>query len=360
MSEASAVGRTRTIAAVVVGAVVLAAALFAGAGGAQAGAAITQPPQPKHGPGGSDYSHADWRVSSGGTGADAWYVFEPVKPRPKKAPVTVVMHGYYEFAGYDQLYGFIRHTVRKGSIVIYPRWQTDVATPCPGPFDVEPCIASAVNGIRGALDYLRADRKRVQPQLRKTSYFGFSFGGIVTANMANRYRALGLPKPRAIFLEDPEDSGLAGEGEPALDDSLSGIPRRTLFQCHSGAEGAAADHPDFTTNSCNAVFPLIGQIPDQQQGPGAHPDRHPRRARAVLRPRRMRGGRALRRTQRLRLELLLEGLGRAAKLRARGEVLPLCARRHPPAPLDGQLERRGPDHPARDPGRGADRPLAPR
>jgi len=265
VSEVSAVGRTRTVASVVVGAVVLAGALFAGAGGAEAGAAITQPPQPKHRPGGSDYPHADWRVSSGGTGADAWYVFEPVKPRPKKAPVTVIMHGYYEFAGYDQLYGFIRHTVRKGSIVIYPRWQTDVATPCPGPFDVEPCIASAVTGIRGALDYLRADRKRVQPQLRKTSYFGFSFGGIVTANMANRYRALGLPKPRAIFLEDPEDSGLAGEGEPALDDSLSGIPRRTLFQCHSGAEGAAADHPDFTTNSCNAVFPLIGQIPDENK-----------------------------------------------------------------------------------------------
>ena len=68
----------------------------------------------------------------------------------------------------------------------------------------------------------------VQPQLRQTSYFGFSFGGIITANLANRYRALGLPKPRAIFLEDPHDGGLAGEGEPALDDSLSGIPRRTL------------------------------------------------------------------------------------------------------------------------------------
>ena len=107
---------------------------------AAAHAAITQPAQPKHGPGGSDYTHAGVRVSSGGAGPYAWYVFEPVKPRPEKAPLAIVMHGYYEFSGYDQLAAFIDHTVRKGTIVIYPRWQTDVASPCPGPFDIEPCI----------------------------------------------------------------------------------------------------------------------------------------------------------------------------------------------------------------------------
>ncbi len=56
------------------------------------------------GPGGSDYSHAGWRVSSGGSGADAWYAFEPARPRPRKAPLAIVMHGYYEFSGYDPMY----------------------------------------------------------------------------------------------------------------------------------------------------------------------------------------------------------------------------------------------------------------
>ena len=42
--------------------------------------------------------------------------------------------------------------------------------------------------------------------------------------MTNRYASLGLPKPRAIFLEDPHDGGNTGAGEPALDDSLSGHP----------------------------------------------------------------------------------------------------------------------------------------
>jgi hypothetical protein len=230
-----------------------------------ASAAVTQPPQRRSGPGGRDYPHADWRVSSGGTGYDAWYVFEPIDPQPASAPLAVVMHGYYEFAGYDQMYEFIRHTVRKGNIVIYPRWQTDIVTPCPGPFDIEPCMMSAVNGIRDALSTLQADPSRVQPDVRKTSYFGFSFGGIITANLANRWESLALPKPRAIFLDDPEDSGLAGGGEPSLDASLSGIPSTTLFECHSGADGAIALQPDPDITSCNAVFPKVEQIPKKKK-----------------------------------------------------------------------------------------------
>ena len=229
-----------------------------------ASAAITQPPQPAKGPGGSDYAHADWRISSGGTGVDAWYVFEPIDPQPKSAPLAVIMHGYYEFAGYDSMYELIRHTVRKGTVVIYPRWQTDIETPCPGPFDIEPCMTSATNGIRDAIAYLQASPDRVQPQLDQTSYFGFSFGGILTANLANRYEPLGLPVPRAVFLEDPEDSGLASPGEPTLDDSLTGIPRKVKLECHSSANGAIAnDHP--AISSCNAVFPKLGHIPKKNK-----------------------------------------------------------------------------------------------
>jgi hypothetical protein len=241
--------------------VVLAALALTGAIAVpHAAAAVTQPPQPKSGPGGSSYSHQGWRVSSGGSGADAWYVFEPTRPRPAKAPLAIVMHGYYEFSGYPQMYELIRHTVRKGSIVIYPRWQTGVAVPCPGPFDIEPCMSSAVKGIRGALSYLRGRPGRVQPQLHRTSYLGLSFGGIITANLANRYRALRLPKPRAIFFEDPHDGALNGPGEPALDDSLSGIPSTVKLQCHSSADGVISE-PEKTNGSCNSLFPKLGHIP---------------------------------------------------------------------------------------------------
>jgi hypothetical protein len=237
----------------------IAVALVGVAGSPNAAAAIAQPPQPKYGPGGSDYSHAGWRVSSGGSGADAWYAFEPTRPRPVKAPLAIFMHGYYEFSGYDQMYELMRHTVRKGSVAIFPRWQTGVAAPCPGPFDIEPCMTSALRGIRGALSYLRKRPGHVRPQLRRTSYFGFSFGGIITANLANRYRSLHLPKPRAIFLDDPHDGGLNGFDEPAVDDSLSGIPSTVKLECHSGADGVIAG-ANMANGSCNAIFPKLHHI----------------------------------------------------------------------------------------------------
>jgi hypothetical protein len=247
----------------------LLAALAAGlaltaAGVSEAAAAITQPPQPKSGPGGSDYAHAGWRVSSGGTGADAWYVFQPARPRPARAPLAIVMHGYYEFSGYNMMYELIRHTVRKGSIVIYPRWQTDVATPCPGPVRHRAVYEFGRARHPGALAYLRARPRRVQPQLRRTSYFGFSFGGIITADLANRYCRLHLPKPGAIFLEDPHDGGLNGFDEPAVDDSLSGIPRTVKLQCHSGADGILSE-PNRGNGSCNAIFPKLRHIPKRNK-----------------------------------------------------------------------------------------------
>ncbi len=226
------------------------------------GTPIVQPPQPVSGPGGSDYEHGDWRVGSGGEGPDAWFVFEPIDPAPASAPVAIVMHGYFEFAGFDQMYEFIRHTVRHGTIVVYPRWQTDVAVPCPGPFDIEPCMASALAGIDGALEYLAADATRVQPELDGASYFGFSFGGIITTNLVNRWQTLGLPEPEVVFLEDPHDGGLDGTGEPALDDDLGGIPASTLLQCHSSADGIIAGSPD---SSCNAIFPGLGHLPDENK-----------------------------------------------------------------------------------------------
>jgi hypothetical protein len=225
-----------------------------------ASVAVTQPPQPPSGPGGRDYAHRDWRVHHRGTGNDAYYVFEPVGPRPRRAPLAVVTHGYGEYAGYEQMHELIRHTVRKGSVVIYPRWQTSVASPCPGPFDIEPCIASAVTAVRGAIAYLRASPRRVRPRLSQTSYLGFSFGGVVTLNMANRHRSLGLPRPRAVFLDDPHDGALAGVGEPAVDDSLRGIPPSVRLQCHSSAQGVIAG-PDRAGGSCNAIFPKLRHIP---------------------------------------------------------------------------------------------------
>jgi pimeloyl-ACP methyl ester carboxylesterase len=239
----------------------LAAAAFGLAVVSSDAVAATQPPQPTSGPGGSDYAHAGVSVHKGGSGTDAWYVFAPVTPRPRSAPLAVILHGYGEFAGYNTLQELIRHTVRTGAVVIYPRWQTGIATPCAGPFNIEPCMTSALNGIRGALAYLQAGRRRVQPQLDRTGYFGFSFGGVIAANLANRWANLHIPKPRAIFLDDPHDGNLIPNAdEPAFDDSMAGIPSTVKLQCHSGADGVIGE-AGTADQSCNALFPMLGHIP---------------------------------------------------------------------------------------------------
>lgn len=226
-----------------------------------ASAAVTPPGQPASGPGGSSTPHKGVQVISGGVGNDAWFLFLPTTPQPTSAPLSVVTHGYFEFDGYGMNEAFARHTALTGDVVIYTRYQTTATTPCPGPFSIAPCIDSEVAGIKGALAYLKVHPELPQPQLEKTSYFGFSFGGIITANIANQWQSLGLPQPRAIFLDDPEDSGLAGPGEPALDDSLAGIPSSTKIVCHSGADGAIQDAPDPLVDTCNAIFPKLGHIP---------------------------------------------------------------------------------------------------
>jgi hypothetical protein len=261
--SAAMIGRAQALILLGVGAVAL--AMSGPTGVSLAAAKARQPRQPKAGPGGSATPFGGVRVIQGGSSYDAWEILEPADPSPPSAPLVVVMHGYFEYSGYGVNGAIARHTALMGNVVIYPRWQTGVETPCPGPINIEPCITSAVTAIHDAIGYLHAHPNHVQPRLDEASYFGFSFGGIITADMTNRWKSLDLPKPRALFLDDPHDGALTGDNEPALDASLAGIPPTTKLVCHAGADGVIAGTDtaghSLANGSCNAVFPKIAQIP---------------------------------------------------------------------------------------------------
>jgi hypothetical protein len=72
------------------------------------------------------------------------------------------------------------------------------------------------------------------------------------------------PRPRAIFLDDPHDGGFLGFDEPALEDSLAGIPSTVKLECHSGADGVIGE-PDEAVSSCSTVFPRLGHIPKKNK-----------------------------------------------------------------------------------------------
>ena len=101
---------------------------------------------------------------------------------------------------------------------------------------------------------------------------------------------------------------MTGTDEPGLDGSLAGIPSSTLVVCHSSAAGVISE-PAMADASCNAVFLRLDHIPAEDKALVLiRPDRHgtPPLAAATASAPPRRGGR------RLRLGVLLEGLGRPA------------------------------------------------
>src|SRR5260370_41314340 len=52
------------------------------------------PGQPKSGPGGSDYAHAGFRETQHGKGGEGFWIIEPQRPRPAKAPLGIFLHAY--------------------------------------------------------------------------------------------------------------------------------------------------------------------------------------------------------------------------------------------------------------------------
>lgn len=159
--------------------------------------AQTQPLQPATGPGGSGYTCGgvtQFDYGTNGNGQDFW-LYEPNSPTPDSANVVVFIHGLGETN--PKLYGaFIKHLVRKGNIVIYPRYQKDLNS------DNTTFSDSCAKGIQRALDTLQ-QAGHVKPRLNNFFVLGHSVGGILTANMSTRYAMYGLPKPLTAFSMQP-------------------------------------------------------------------------------------------------------------------------------------------------------------
>ena len=88
----------------------------------------TPPSQPQTGPGGKQYLHTGVIKNRYGTGGQEYWIFEPDSPKPRTAPVIVFLHGW---GGMNPLYygAWVDHLVKRGNIVIYPRYQANLLTP---------------------------------------------------------------------------------------------------------------------------------------------------------------------------------------------------------------------------------------
>lgn len=190
-----------------------------------AAAQAPRPPvQPERGPGGKQYAHSRVIKNRFGTGGQEYWVFEPDTPKPRTAPLVVFMHGW---GGMNPLYygAWLDHLVRRGNIVVYPRYQAGLLTP------VKDFSPNTIHAIKDAIARLQADPIHVKPDLNKFAVVGHSMGGLLAANIAAVAKESGLPQVRAVMSVEPGISD-APVNFPLAD--LTKIPSETLLLAVAG------------------------------------------------------------------------------------------------------------------------------
>jgi len=184
----------------------------------------TPPLQPDTGPGSKQYVHATVTKNRYGTGNEEYWIFEPDSPKPASAPIVVFIHGW---GGMNPLYygAWLDHLVKRGNIVIYPRYQATLLTP------IKDFLPSTLGAIKDGIKRLQTERGHIKPDLNKFAVVGHSVGGLMAANVAALARESDLPQVRAVMSVEP---GITEDpiNIPLVD--LKKIPAETLLLAVAG------------------------------------------------------------------------------------------------------------------------------
>jgi dienelactone hydrolase len=204
----------------------------------------TMPLQPSSGPGGADYTYQEISSAKFGSGNTEYWLYEP-KPMPASAPVIVFMHGWgaMDPAPYSN---WIIHLVKRGNVVIYPRYQASRFT-APGTFN-----DNAIRAIRAAIETLNS-AGHVKPDSEKFAILGHSCGGVIAANVTVLAAENGLPKFKALLCLEP------GGGQDTYED-FRRIPADTLMLCIVGEDDAVV-----TDVAAKRIFARSTQVPAENK-----------------------------------------------------------------------------------------------
>jgi len=156
----------------------------------------TPPAQPETGPGGKQEPHAAVIKKRYGQGAKEYWIYEPDKPKPARAPLVIFLHGW---GGTNPLYygAWIDHIVKRGNIVVFPRYQSSLFT------RRENFTPNTLDAIKAAVVRLQTEGGHVRPDLSKVATVGHSLGGVLSASVAALANESGLPRVRAVMSVEP-------------------------------------------------------------------------------------------------------------------------------------------------------------
>ena len=199
---------------------------------------ITPPDQPADGPGGAKAVHASVKKSRFGDGGKQYWIYEPADPVPATAPVIVFLHGWSAMD--PAIYGaWIDHLVKRGNIVIYPRYQAGLLTR-PTEF-----TENAVWSIRDAFTRLTGEAGHVRPELDHVAAVGHSVGGVLAANVCALAVESKLPVMKAVMSVEPgitAQNAAQGAGITLAD--LRKMPAGTLLLAVAGDQDELVGNAD--------------------------------------------------------------------------------------------------------------------
>lgn len=185
---------------------------------------VTPPSQPLTGPGGKQYTHTSVIKNRYGKGGQEYWIFEPDSPKPRTAPVIIFLHGW---GGMNPLYygAWLDHLVKRGNIVVYPRYQSNLLTP------IKDFTPNTLAAVKDAVRRLQTEPGHVTPDFSRFATVGHSLGGLLAANVAALARESNLPRVRAVMSVEPGITE-APINVPLAD--LKKIPSDTLLLAIAG------------------------------------------------------------------------------------------------------------------------------
>jgi pimeloyl-ACP methyl ester carboxylesterase len=120
---------------------------------------------------------------------------------------------------------WVDHLVKRGNIVVYPRYQANLLTP------IKDFLPNTLAAVKDALHRLQTERGHVTPDLSKFATVGHSLGGLLAANVAALASESKLPRVRAVMAVEPGITE-APINVPLAD--LKKIPADTLLLAFAG------------------------------------------------------------------------------------------------------------------------------
>ena len=211
------------------------------------------PAQPDNGPGSRDYKHATFTVKSFGQGATQYWIYQPAEPTPKSAPLIVFNHGWIVTDPWVYS-AWIEHIVKRGNIVVYPRYQENVMTP-PQQF-----AKNAIIAVKDAIARMEVEDGYVRPDLDKFAIVGHSAGGLLSANLAALAKESKLPVPRAVMPVQPGRTDVNSPNFGFVLEDLSKIPAQTLLLCVAGDKDNVCADTD-----AKKIFKAATEIPAENK-----------------------------------------------------------------------------------------------